>query len=94
MILTVYRPTMSAQYFEIVAAIFGLVVFRAGVNFHPAHRKPFERFAVERNNSRSMSNNLVNVIFEDSGGGIWIGTDGGGLNRFDPFSKTFTVLSP
>lgn len=40
-------------------------------------------------NLYGLSNQTVNSFFQDSDGMIWIGTDGGGINRFDPASGTF-----
>lgn len=39
--------------------------------------------------SGGFSNHRVSSILEDSTGVLWIGTDGGGLNRFDPIRKTW-----
>ena len=36
-----------------------------------------------------LSNNTVNTIFEDQNDFIWVGTDGGGVNRYDPTNNTF-----
>ncbi len=36
-----------------------------------------------------LSNPVVNCLFQDIEGFIWIGTDGGGINRFDPETETF-----
>lgn len=41
-------------------------------------------------NRYGLSNQTVNVFFQDSDGTIWIGTDGGGINRFDHATNTFT----
>lgn len=40
-------------------------------------------------NPYGLSNHTVNSFFQDSDGAVWVGTDGGGLNRFDPASGTF-----
>jgi signal transduction histidine kinase/ligand-binding sensor domain-containing protein/DNA-binding response OmpR family regulator len=40
----------------------------------------FINFRFDSKNSRSLNNNEVKVIFEDSRGMIWMGTSGGGLN--------------
>lgn len=40
----------------------------------------------------SLSNDIVNAFSEDPSGVLWIGTDGG-LNRFDPSTETFAVIS-
>ena len=42
------------------------------------------------NNINSLSNNEVTSILEDSSGIIWIGTYGGGLNRWDRKTNQFT----
>jgi ligand-binding sensor domain-containing protein/signal transduction histidine kinase len=47
------------------------------------------RFAFEPNNSSSLANNLVNKIFEDSKGTIWIATEGG-LCKYEGNNKLFT----
>lgn len=41
-------------------------------------------------NSNSLSNNVIKTLYEDKDGIIWIGTAGGGLNRFDPESERFS----
>ena len=40
--------------------------------------------------SNSLSDNHILSIYEDSKQNVWIGTDGGGLNLFDPASAKFT----
>ncbi|MDY5238154.1 response regulator [Bacteroides helcogenes] len=40
-------------------------------------------------NRYGLSNQTINSFFQDSDGFIWIGTDGGGINRFEPLSGTF-----
>jgi len=42
------------------------------------------------NDSNSLSNSNVGYIYEDNSGIFWLGTWGGGLNRFDPDSETFS----
>ncbi len=42
------------------------------------------------NNLNSLSNNSIQSIYIDDEGIIWLGTFGGGLNRFDPEAETFT----
>jgi signal transduction histidine kinase/ligand-binding sensor domain-containing protein/class 3 adenylate cyclase len=39
----------------------------------------------------SLSHNWVSAIFEDSSGNLWIGTEGGGLNRMDRKNSRFTA---
>lgn len=45
------------------------------------------------NREISVNNNGINSIYEDPGGTVWIGTNGGGLNRYDPHSNTFTYFT-
>jgi ligand-binding sensor domain-containing protein/signal transduction histidine kinase len=44
----------------------------SGYGFHVFHYQPFD--------SSTISANRINRLVEDPGGGIWIGTNGGGLN--------------
>lgn len=41
------------------------------------------------NTPYGLSEKTVVSLCEDAGGYLWIGTDGGGLNRFDPNTRTF-----
>ena len=41
------------------------------------------------NDPKSLSNDFVRVIYEDSKGNFWIGTQGGGLNKFDRDKNVF-----
>lgn len=40
-------------------------------------------------NLYGLSNQTINSFFQDSDGIVWVGTDGGGINQFDPVSGTF-----
>src|SRR5690606_26067901 len=53
----------------------------AGISVVSIDAIRFQHFRHEKN-SKSLSNSIVNAIFEDSKKRIWIGTDGGGLNQF------------
>jgi ligand-binding sensor domain-containing protein/signal transduction histidine kinase len=49
------------------------------------------RFMPEANKITSLSpNNSIKYFYEDPEGMVWIAMDGGGLNRFDPSTETFT----
>ncbi|MFW6129279.1 MAG: two-component regulator propeller domain-containing protein [Candidatus Aminicenantaceae bacterium] len=50
------------------------------------------KFTSYKHNSediRSLSDNRIRVVYIGNSGELWIGTDGGGLNRFDRESKNF-----
>jgi len=49
-----------------------------------------ERYRYDPNDPASLSNNYVRVIYEDSDGMFWIGTQGGGLNLLDRKTGLFT----
>jgi ligand-binding sensor domain-containing protein len=53
----------------------------------------FKQFMNDPKDSRSLSHNWVWTIYEDSIGNLWIGTLGGGLNKFDPQTELFTRYS-
>ena len=48
------------------------------------------RVGYDPDDRKSISNNQVNVIYEDKTGSLWIGTYDGGLNRFDRKTNMFT----
>jgi PAS domain S-box-containing protein len=47
-------------------------------------------YKFQHDDPNSLSNGYVRSIHEDPAGILWIGTDGGGLNRFDPKTRQFT----
>ncbi|TFG95251.1 MAG: hypothetical protein E4H13_13665, partial [Calditrichales bacterium] len=49
----------------------------------------FQRYVYDPADPTSLSNNIVRVVYEDRRGTIWLGTEGGGLNRFDPLTEKF-----
>jgi ligand-binding sensor domain-containing protein len=50
----------------------------------------FTTYRYDPNDPHSLSNNHVRDIIEDADGALWIATQGGGLNRFDPLTESFT----
>jgi signal transduction histidine kinase/ligand-binding sensor domain-containing protein/DNA-binding response OmpR family regulator len=50
----------------------------------------FTHYINNPNEPKSLSSNMVGPIFEDKSGNLWIGTWGGGLNRFDRVTEKFT----
>lgn len=55
-----------------------------------AARATFISFKNDPTNPNSLSNNSINAIYEDRVGTLWIGTFGGGLNKFDREQQSFT----
>ena len=53
-------------------------------------KEKFYRFSHEKNNPKSLSNNVVRVIYEDSFHTLWVGTFNG-LNKFNNKTGNFTV---
>ena len=49
----------------------------------------FKHFRYDSKDVGSVSNNWISVIYQDSKGTLWIGTKGGGLNRFDRKNQRF-----
>ena len=48
-----------------------------------------QHFVHDPNNPNSLSSNRINEVIRDKRGDLWIGTSGGGVNRYNPVSKTF-----
>lgn len=55
----------------------------------------FKRYQHDPQNSASLSHNVVRTVVRDPSepNVLWLGTAGGGLNRFDTQTETFSVLS-
>ena len=50
------------------------------------------QFTAQRENPTSLNDNVVRCIYKDQFGIIWVGTGGGGINKFDPDRKPFFHL--
>lgn len=61
----------------------------SGISIMDPNTRTFRRFQSSPNDPQSLSNDRVLSILETSDGAVWIGTLLGGLNRFDPKTKTF-----
>lgn len=51
-------------------------------------------FKHDPEDSNSLGHNHILALHEDRNGSIWIGTDGGGLDRLDPHRRTFSHFQP
>jgi signal transduction histidine kinase/ligand-binding sensor domain-containing protein len=60
-----------------------------GLNKFDRRTEKFTRYIHEPDNPRSLMNNKVRSIFEDSRGNFWIGTAGDGLHKMDRANGTF-----
>ncbi|TLV00306.1 two-component regulator propeller domain-containing protein [Dyadobacter luticola] len=69
---------------------FWLGIYSAGVSIYKSHNH-FAHY-LHSSSPNSLSNNFVMSFNEDLQGNLWIGTDGGGLNRLNRESGQFTTL--
>lgn len=60
-----------------------------GLNRYDGHT--FKWYVNDPGNPKSLSNNVVISLYEDSNETLWVGTWGGGLNKFDRKNEEFTV---
>jgi len=64
----------------------------SGASFISSDFKTVKHFVADAKNPSSLSNDNVNVIFEDSYHTIWLGTNDG-LNRYNKETNSFTVYT-
>lgn len=64
-----------------------------GLNLYNPSTGNFTRYLHNPDNSLSLSSNSVISLFIDSQNSLWVGTTRG-LDKFDPFTKTFTSYKP
>ena len=50
----------------------------------------FKTYRHQPENPNSLGGNIVRAVVEDQSGTLWIGTFGGGLDKFDPKKEQFT----
>ena len=63
------------------------------MEFDNSGNSRFTNYMFDPENPKSLGADNVHYIYEDSGGTLWIGTGGGGLNRMDSENDTFTRFS-
>jgi len=61
-----------------------------GINIFNPDTERFKYYVHDKNDPKSLSHDNVIYFFEDDQGIVWIGTYGGGLNRFDPETGQFS----
>lgn len=64
-----------------------------GLNYFNPSKGTFTRYLHTAENPTSLSNNSVFALHIDKTGNLWVGTTRG-LDRFDPFTQTFTHYQP
>ncbi|GAB1855497.1 two-component regulator propeller domain-containing protein [Flavobacteriaceae bacterium MHTCC 0001] len=52
-----------------------------------------KEFKYNPQNRNSINKNIVKALFKDKTGIIWVGTNGGGVNKYDPKRKPFTHVT-
>lgn len=68
-----------------------------GLNRFDPKTQTFTRYQHQENDPTSLSHNQIGwakAIYEDRQGNLWFGTFGGGLNKFDRQTETFTHFQP
>jgi len=68
----------------------GLIKYIPGKN---GDSDKFLHYKHDDNNLNSISSNGVRTLVDDNSGNLWIGTDGGGLNKFNLENESFTVYT-
>ncbi|MEL7160400.1 MAG: two-component regulator propeller domain-containing protein, partial [Bacteroidota bacterium] len=69
----------------------GLEVFRATRGGETLRSE--YRFLNKPQDRSSLSNNTIDEVYVDRSGMVWVGTFGGGINRYDPNRKSFQRLN-
>jgi ligand-binding sensor domain-containing protein len=67
----------------------GLNFLESNNKYAPDAQNKFIRFQEIKNDTEKLPDNTIMAITGDNLGYIWIGTFGGGLNRYDPETKSF-----
>jgi signal transduction histidine kinase/DNA-binding response OmpR family regulator/ligand-binding sensor domain-containing protein len=68
---------------------YGLIKMKVAKNKNRYDVVEFKQYLYDRNNPKSLSNNVIYSIIPDKDGFLWIGTRGGGLNHFDIEKEEF-----
>ena len=63
-----------------------------GVNYYDPKSQTISHFRKRHNDENSLNINIVSFIYENKDKKLWIGTEYGGINIFDPEERSFRVL--
>ncbi|CAN5573190.1 hybrid sensor histidine kinase/response regulator transcription factor [soil metagenome] len=64
-----------------------------GVFYFNPVTKESGHFDSDAKDQNSLTNNVINAIYEDSKNNIWVSTEGGGLCKLNPDRKTFSAIT-
>lgn len=64
----------------------------AGLKIYNSHNGSFKHYHSGKGDKYALSNNHLYALLKDHKGDIWLGTYGGGLNRFDIKTQRFQVF--
>ncbi|OOG80673.1 hypothetical protein B0E41_19860 [Hydrogenophaga sp. A37] len=80
----------SGNVYGIAQDTQGFLWFATGDGLSRFDGYAFRNFRFDRNNPNGLGHNTVVTIRPGRGGVLWLGTSGGGVDRFDPVTETFT----
>ena len=80
----------SGNVFGIAQDIQGFLWFATGDGLSRYDGYSFRIYRFDHDNANSLSNNSMVAVCKGRGGILWLATTGGGVNRFDPATETFT----
>ena len=86
--LTMEDGLSQASVFCAIQCTKGFLWFGTEDGLNKYDGKTMKIYKPELNNPTSINNNYIIALYEDKHGYIWVGTNGGGLNRFDPKMET------
>ncbi len=78
----------NVTVYSIIQDNAGFLWFGTGNGLNRFDGYEFKTFGYDPEDSTSLSNNSAGNIYKGKDGSIWVGTWGGGLNRFDPVTET------
>ena len=63
-----------------------------GVNLYQPQINAFSSLPIKDNIEFSLNSMFINVVYPDDNGNVWIGTEKGGVNRFNLYQKPFNHI--
>ncbi len=90
-LMVVYEDRSGALWGASTSSDIGIDV---GLSRYNPNTQQFSHYTYDSLNPYSLSNNIINVVFEDRTGMLWFGTQGNGISTFSPIRQKFTVYKP